>query len=32
MGKTKDLLKEMRDTKATFHAKGEQKRTEMVWT
>ena len=32
MGKTKDPLKKMRDTKATFHAKWEQKRTEMVWT
>ena len=32
MGKTKDLFKKIRDTKGTFHAKWEQKRTEMVWT
>ena len=31
-GKTKDLFKKIRDTKGTFHAKWEQKRTEMVWT
>ena len=32
MGKTKYLLKKIRDTKGTFHAKWEQKRTKMVWT
>ena len=30
MGKTKYLLKKIRDTKGTFHAKWEQKRTKMV--
>ena len=30
--KTRDLFKKIRDTKGTFHAKWEQKRTEMVWT
>ena len=32
MGKTRDLLKKMRDTKGTFHAKMGSVRTEMVWT
>ena len=34
MGKTTDLLKKIRDTKGTFHAKmgKKKKRTEMVWT
>ena len=32
MGKTRDLFKEIRDTKGTFHAKMGSKRTEMVWT
>ena len=31
MEKTRDLVKKMRDTKGTFHAKMGQ-RTEMVWT
>ena len=30
MGKTRDLLKKIRDTKGTFHAKMDS-RTEMVW-
>ena len=32
MGKTRDCLKKIRDTKGTFHAKMGTKRTEMVWT
>ena len=33
MGKIRDLLKKIRDTKGTFDAKmGKKKRTEMVWT
>ena len=32
MGKTKDLLKKIRDTKRTFHAKISKITTEMVWT
>ena len=32
MGKTRDLFKEIRNTKGTFHAKMGLKRTEMVWT
>ena len=32
MGKTRDLFKEIRDTKGTFHAKMCTIRTEMVWT
>ena len=32
MGKTRDLFKKMRDTKATFHSKMGSKRTEMVGT
>ena len=32
MGKTRELFKKIRDTKATFHAKMGSKRTEMVWT
>ena len=32
MGKTTDLFKKIKDTKATFHAKMGSKRTEMVWT
>ena len=31
-GKTRDLLKIIRDTKGTFHAKMGSIRTEMVWT
>ena len=31
-GKTRDLLKKIRDTKRTFHAKMGTARTEMVWT
>ena len=31
MGKTRDLVKKIRDTKGTFHAKMNS-RTEMVWT
>ena len=31
MGKTRDLVKKIRDTKGTFHAKMSS-RTEMVWT
>ena len=30
--KTRDLLKKIRDTKRTFHAKMGTARTEMVWT
>ena len=32
MGKTRDLFKNIRDTKGTFHAKMGSIRTEMVWT
>ena len=32
MGKTRDLFKEIRDTKGTFHAKMGTIKTEMVWT
>ena len=32
MGKTRDLLKKIKDTKGTFHAKMGSTRTEMVWT
>ena len=32
MGKTRDLLKKIRDTKGTFHAKMGTVRTEMVGT
>ena len=33
MGKTRDLLKKIKDTKGTFHTKmGTKKRTEMIWT
>ena len=32
MGKTRNLLKKIRDTKGTFHAKMGWIRTEMVWT
>ena len=32
MGKTRDLVKEISDTKGTFHAKMGQYRTEMIWT
>ena len=32
MGKTRDLFKEIRDTKGTFHAKMGSIKTEMVWT
>ena len=32
MGKTRDLLKKIQDTKGTFHAKMGSIRTEMVWT
>ena len=31
-GKTRDLVKKIRDTKGNFHAKMGSKRTEMVWT
>ena len=31
MGKTRDLLKKIRDTKGIFHAKMGSIRTEMVW-
>ena len=31
MGKTRDHLKKIRDTKGTFHAKMGTKRTEMAW-
>ena len=30
MGKTRDLFKKIRDTKGTFHAKMDKKRTDMV--
>ena len=32
MGRTRDLFKEIRDTKGTFHAKMGTIKTEMVWT
>ena len=32
MGKTRDLLKKVRDTNGTFHAKMGSIRTEMIWT
>ena len=32
MGKTRDLLKKIRDMKRMFHVKMGTKRTEMVWT
>ena len=32
MGKTRDLLKKIRDTKGPFLAKMAQLRTEVVWT
>ena len=32
MGKTRDLVKNIRDTKGTFHAKMGSIKTEMVWT
>ena len=32
MGKTRDLLKKIRDTKGTFHAKMGSIKAEMVWT
>ena len=32
IGKTRDLFKEIRDTKGTFHAKMGLVKTEMVWT
>ena len=32
MGKTRDLLKKIRDTKGTFHAKMGSIKEEMVWT
>ena len=32
MGKTRDLFKEIRDTKGTFHAKMGSKRTEIALT
>ena len=32
MGKTRDLLKKIRDTKGTYHAKMGKKGTEIVWT
>ena len=31
MGKTRDLLKKIRDTKGKFHVKMGTKRTEMAW-
>ena len=31
MGKMRDLVKKIRDTKGTFHTKMGSKRTEMVW-
>ena len=31
MGKTRDLFKKIRDTKATFHAKMDTIKTEMIW-
>ena len=32
MGKMRDLIKKIGDTKGTFHAKMGTKRTEIVWT
>ena len=32
MGKTRDLLKKIRDTKGTFHAKMSTVKDRMVWT
>ena len=32
MGKTRDLLKKIRDTKGTFHVKMGTIKTEMLWT
>ena len=32
MGKTRDLVKKIRDIKGTFHAKMGSIKTEMVWT
>ena len=32
MGKTRDLFKEIRDTKGTFHAKMGSIKDKMVWT
>ena len=32
MGKTRDLLKKIRDLKGTFHAKMDSKKEKMVWT
>ena len=32
MGKTRDLVKKIRDSKGTFHAKMGSIRTKMVWT
>ena len=32
MGKTRDLIKKIGDTKGIFHAKMGTIRTEMVWT
>ena len=32
MGKTRDCVKKMRDTKGIFHAKMGTIRTELVWT
>ena len=32
MGRTRDHVKKIRDTKGTFHAKMGTVRTEMVWT
>ena len=31
MGKTRDVFKKLRDTKAVFHAKMGSIRTEMIW-
>ena len=32
MGNTRDLVKKIRDSKETFHAKMDNIRTETVWT
>ena len=32
MGKTRDLIKKIRDTKGTFHANMGTKRTRIIWT
>ena len=32
VGKTRDLLKKIRDTKGTLHARWARERKEMVWT